>query len=157
MAWRRPGVKPLSDTMLVSLLMHICITQPQWMKSIHYCNVHFRKHVWNSVSVVLSHGSQWPCSISYPIMSSHISICLDPRLHLTVQTGTHFRIMLVLVLPICPNWLPPMSGNLAQSVAKPGQSNAEWMWWLLGCRLGESLSCDLIHWPLGDQAGISDL
>ena len=33
MAWRRPGDKPLSEPMMVSLLMHICITQPQWIKS----------------------------------------------------------------------------------------------------------------------------
>ena len=29
MAWRRPGDKPLSETMLVSLLTHICVTRPQ--------------------------------------------------------------------------------------------------------------------------------
>ena len=28
MAWRRPGDKPLPEQMLVSLLMHICVTQP---------------------------------------------------------------------------------------------------------------------------------
>ena len=28
MAWRRPGDKPLSEPMLVSLLMHICVTRP---------------------------------------------------------------------------------------------------------------------------------
>ena len=32
MAWRRPGDKTLSEPMLVSLLMHICITRPQWVK-----------------------------------------------------------------------------------------------------------------------------
>ena len=31
MAWRRPGNKPLSGPMMVSLLMHICITWPQWV------------------------------------------------------------------------------------------------------------------------------
>ena len=31
MAWRRPGDKPLSKPMMVSLLMHICITPPQWV------------------------------------------------------------------------------------------------------------------------------
>ena len=30
MAWRRPGDKPLSEPMPVSLLMHICVTGPQW-------------------------------------------------------------------------------------------------------------------------------
>ena len=31
MAWRRPGDKPLSEAMMVSLLTHICVTQPQWV------------------------------------------------------------------------------------------------------------------------------
>ena len=31
MAWRRPGDKPLSEPMLVSLLMHIWVTWPQWV------------------------------------------------------------------------------------------------------------------------------
>ena len=30
-AWRRPGDKPLSEPMMVSLLTHICITRPQWV------------------------------------------------------------------------------------------------------------------------------
>ena len=29
MAWRRPGDKPLSEPMMVRLLMHICVTRPQ--------------------------------------------------------------------------------------------------------------------------------
>ena len=35
MAWRRPGDKPLSEAMmvsLVSLLTHVCVTRPQWVK-----------------------------------------------------------------------------------------------------------------------------
>ena len=32
MAWRRPGAKPLSEPMMVSLTMHICVTRPQWVK-----------------------------------------------------------------------------------------------------------------------------
>ena len=32
MAWRRPGDKPLSDQMLVSLSTHICVTRPQLVK-----------------------------------------------------------------------------------------------------------------------------
>ena len=30
MAWRRPGDKPLSEPMMVSLPTHICVTRPQW-------------------------------------------------------------------------------------------------------------------------------
>ena len=33
MAWRRPGDKPLSEPMMVSLLTHVCVTRPQWVKS----------------------------------------------------------------------------------------------------------------------------
>ena len=33
MAWRRPGDKPLSEPMTVSLLTHICVTRPQWVKN----------------------------------------------------------------------------------------------------------------------------
>ena len=33
MAWRRPGDKPLSETMMVSLPTHICVTRPQWVKT----------------------------------------------------------------------------------------------------------------------------
>ena len=34
MAWRRPGDKPLSEPMVVSLPTHICVTRPQWIKII---------------------------------------------------------------------------------------------------------------------------
>ena len=32
MASRRPGGKPLSEPMMVSLLTHICVTRPRWLK-----------------------------------------------------------------------------------------------------------------------------
>ena len=35
MAWRRSGDKPLSEPMMVSLLTHICVTQPQWVNILH--------------------------------------------------------------------------------------------------------------------------
>ena len=31
-AWRQPGDKPLSEPMMVSLLTHLCVTRPQWVK-----------------------------------------------------------------------------------------------------------------------------
>ena len=36
MAWCRPGDKPLFESMMVSLLMHICVTRPQWVKNMIY-------------------------------------------------------------------------------------------------------------------------
>ena len=41
MAWRRPGDKPLSEPMMVSLLTHICVTRPQWVKQ--WCLLWFLK------------------------------------------------------------------------------------------------------------------
>ena len=35
MAWRRSGDKPLSELMMVSLLTHICVTWPQWVRGVH--------------------------------------------------------------------------------------------------------------------------
>ena len=34
MAWRQTGAKPLSESMMVSLLTHICVTRPQWVKGL---------------------------------------------------------------------------------------------------------------------------
>ena len=31
MAWRRPGDKPLSESMMVSLMTHVCVTRPRWV------------------------------------------------------------------------------------------------------------------------------
>ena len=36
MAWCRSGDKPLSEPMMVSLLTHICVTRPQWVKKTQY-------------------------------------------------------------------------------------------------------------------------
>ena len=35
MAWCRIGDKPLSEPMMVNLLTHICVTRPQWVKSMY--------------------------------------------------------------------------------------------------------------------------
>ena len=36
MAWHCPGNKPLSEPMIVSLPMHICVTRPQWVNKVRY-------------------------------------------------------------------------------------------------------------------------
>ena len=41
MAWRRPGDKPLSEPMIVSLLTHICVTRPQWVNHNSEINTQF--------------------------------------------------------------------------------------------------------------------
>ena len=46
MAWRRPGDKPLSEPMMVSLLTHICVAQPLWVEndSGRYTEIIFNKN-----------------------------------------------------------------------------------------------------------------
>ena len=36
MAWRRPGDKPLSEPMMVSLPTYICVTRPQWVNNVFF-------------------------------------------------------------------------------------------------------------------------
>ena len=36
MAWRRPGDKPLSEPMMVSLPTHKCVARPQWVKKVTF-------------------------------------------------------------------------------------------------------------------------
>ena len=50
MAWRRPGDKPLSEPMTVSLPTHICVARPQWVE--YQCLLSSWKHandIWISV------------------------------------------------------------------------------------------------------------
>ena len=49
-AWHMPGAKPLSETMVVNLLTHICVTRYQWVKDIltHYFDT---VYIWNCYSV----------------------------------------------------------------------------------------------------------
>ena len=37
MAWRRPGDKPLSEPMMVNLLIHVCVARPQWVNQSVNC------------------------------------------------------------------------------------------------------------------------
>ena len=48
MAWRRPGHKPLSETMMVSLLTHICVTWPQWVLITLNLNTAWKHEICNS-------------------------------------------------------------------------------------------------------------
>ena len=48
MAWRRSGEKPLSEPVAVSLLTHICVTWPQWVKKSlnDHTTAKYDVHVW---------------------------------------------------------------------------------------------------------------
>ena len=52
MAWRWPGDKPLSEPMMVSLLTHICITRPQWVKlATPLSKTKYKNAVMNSIDI----------------------------------------------------------------------------------------------------------
>ena len=37
LAWRRPGVKPLYEPMMIIILTHMCVTRPQWVNNVTKC------------------------------------------------------------------------------------------------------------------------
>ena len=50
MAWRRPGDKLLSESMMVDLPMHICVTQPSWVLDARQASISKWPHmaVWST-------------------------------------------------------------------------------------------------------------
>ena len=63
MAWRRPGDKPLSEPMMVTLPTHICFTRPQWV------NIHIReiraKVIYNASPHSVFARVIWFCMLSF--------------------------------------------------------------------------------------------
>ena len=67
MAWRRPGDKPLSEPMMVTLLTHICVARPQWVNPCHVTvngnpegdNEIATKKPWNILPVLKQHRRKW--------------------------------------------------------------------------------------------------
>ena len=51
MVWHWPGDKPLSEPLMLKLLMHICVTWPQWVRMhnlVYICAIHFYPCLYNS-------------------------------------------------------------------------------------------------------------
>ena len=58
MAWRQPGYKPLSETMMVILLAHICVTRLQW---VNFCFIDITTglwflHIFGSTGILFMHS-----------------------------------------------------------------------------------------------------
>ena len=58
MAWRRSGDKPLSESMVVNLLKHICVTRPQWDNDL-LCVLWFKFHWSLFPRVQWTMGQHW--------------------------------------------------------------------------------------------------
>ena len=54
MAWRRPGDKPLSEPVMLSLLKHICVTRPPWVNNGDATVLHFQEFMVGSQLILYS-------------------------------------------------------------------------------------------------------
>ena len=72
MAWRWPGNKPLSEPMLVSLPMHICVTRPQWVNTKNAGFLCIRN--WNILSIIFAGVECWhkTCFIVHQLIASNV-------------------------------------------------------------------------------------
>ena len=78
MAWRRPGDKPLSEPMMVSLPTHICVTQPQWVKDGLTTGLHFFFHfVDKKTAQIETACGQIGCTTSVVLDNSTNHNCAD--------------------------------------------------------------------------------
>ena len=77
MAWRRPGDKPLSETMMVSLLTHICVTRPQWVNGQHQRNWP-APFLSNALNLMLEHEAMPFLNINCHKLSNSILCGLFP-------------------------------------------------------------------------------
>ena len=67
MAWRRPGDRPLSEPMMISLLTHICVTRPQWVNKnwwyglikVGDCAFYIFRKCMHGYSITMSAGTRY--------------------------------------------------------------------------------------------------
>ena len=71
MAWRRPGDKPLSEPVMVSLLRHICVTRPHWVN----CAITQKIRHWKVVQnqVISEPIVPWQCITAFMMFQLSIS------------------------------------------------------------------------------------
>ena len=69
MAWRRLGDKPLSEPMMVRLATHICITRPQWVRTLTS---------WTTSHFSPSHRTGYGVSIVYILEAR--TVCIITRI-----------------------------------------------------------------------------
>ena len=61
MAWRRSGDKPLSEPMIISFLIHICVNRPQWG--------------WAEMAAIFSGGKSWQYNNPNTTYTYEIYLC----------------------------------------------------------------------------------
>ena len=67
MAWRRPGDKPLSEPMMVSLPTHICVTRPQWVNlAVSKFTIPWPGRDWISADSPVTRDARIHCKLGRP-------------------------------------------------------------------------------------------
>ena len=111
MAWRRPGDKPLSEAMMVSSLMHICITRPQWVKELQ---------IWSGGYSLFTHkGTFKQVCVSFLRHKKYISKCLLDKQTMLTWCGMQYSAMFSFFNSLWPSnntwqhgiWVNIGSGN----------------------------------------------
>ena len=84
MVWRWPGDKPLSESMVVILLTHICVTRPQWVKL-------FFIIILNIITLIelLLHLPRSSELHKMPSMVFHDSTRRPPRYYSVISSDSH--------------------------------------------------------------------
>ena len=78
MAWRRPGDKPLSEPMMVSIPTHICVTRPQWV-NVYLTNLqYFAFFWWTFIQLIIDHWPWYNATwlFCFHIISGEICSCI---------------------------------------------------------------------------------
>ena len=96
MAWCRPGDKPLSEPMMVSLSTHICVTRPQWVK--------YKCLETDQMKSVLRELPEWRAAVTHLLITCPVYIMApddaepstDTILTTKSVTVNHFEYMFVL-------------------------------------------------------------
>ena len=105
MAWRRPGYKPLSESVMVSLMTHICVTRPQSVKHVSVWQV------WHSMTV-------WHSQVQYIINRGKMQIWIQTPIN---TLWAHYVVILwVLWRKLTSVIVDPYCGNLAEVCNAPG-------------------------------------
>ena len=105
MAWRRPGEKPLSEPMMVSVLTHICVTRPEWVKwplmtkhlncwqisQDHTC--HFERCSNLMRANIENHKYSWKTWLTY-MKSPSVNCSQHCAISSTVSDGNNFDIII---------------------------------------------------------------
>ena len=98
MAWRRPGDKPLSEPMMVSLLTHMCVTRSQWVNN-HWCICSLAHICVTTVVISIPLAPPHHCTLFWKFAESKLkcflfsSSALIPLLdHCQITLDVHFHV-----------------------------------------------------------------